>query len=106
MPKGNWREFNNAAETVGTPKSSCEAKSKSDIRVLKTKAGKGGKTVTVINGLELDHSKTKLLLKKLKSNCGTGGTIKGEALELQGDQVDEVMDILRTEGLRPKRAGG
>ncbi len=107
MPKGNWREFNNSLATVRINKSvSSEVKSARDVHVQRTKTGKGGKTVTVIKGLNLDLSEAKSLLKKLKSSCGTGGTIKEDVLELQGDQVSVLLEILRKEGYRPKRSGG
>ncbi|QNI86358.1 translation initiation factor SUI1 family protein [Synechococcus sp. PROS-7-1] len=71
-----------------------------------TRGGKGGKTVTVISGLDLDPAGFKSLLKKLKTRIGSGGTVKEELIELQGDQVDLALELLSKEGYRPKRAGG
>ena len=71
-----------------------------------TRGGKGGKTVTVIRGLELDTAGFKALLKKLKTRIGSGGTAKDGVIELQGDQVDLALELLSKEGYRPKRAGG
>ncbi|NDD69778.1 MAG: translation initiation factor, partial [Synechococcaceae bacterium WB9_4xC_028] len=48
----------------------------------------------------------KALLKKLKGRIGSGGTAKDGVVELQGDQVDVVLELLSQEGYRPKRAGG
>lgn len=76
------------------------------VRVQPTRGGKGGKTVTVIRGLELDSKGLKSLLKTLKTKSGTGGTAKDGVIELQGDQVDVVLELLNAEGYRPKRAGG
>ena len=76
------------------------------MRVQKTRGGKSGKTVTVISGLKLDEADRRSLLKRLKSSCGTGGTAKGEFLELQGDQVMALLEFLRKEGYRPKKSGG
>ena len=75
-------------------------------RVQPTRGGKGGKTVTMIRGLELDASGLKALLKKLKTRIGSGGTAKEGVIELQGDQVDLALDLLKAEGYRPNRAGG
>ena len=76
------------------------------VRVQPTRGGKGGKTVTVIRGLELDPSGLKTLLKRLKTRIGSGGTARDGLIELQGDQVEIALDLLSKEGYRPKRAGG
>jgi translation initiation factor 1 len=76
------------------------------VRVQPTRGGKGGKTVTVIRGLELDVAGMKALLKKLKTKIGSGGSAKDGVIELQGDQVDLALSLLSDEGYRPKRAGG
>ena len=60
----------------------------------------------MIRGLELDASGLKALLKKLKTRIGSGGTARDGVIELQGDQVDLALDLLKAEGYRPKRAGG
>ena len=71
-----------------------------------TRGGKGGKTVTVIRGLELNQEGLKAMLKKLKTRIGSGGTAKDCLIELQGDQVELALELLTKEGYRPKRAGG
>ena len=62
--------------------------------------------MTVIRGLQLDSKGIKVLLKKLKTRIGSGGTAKDGVIELQGDQVDLALELLTQEGYRPKRAGG
>ncbi len=107
MPKGSWREFEDTAAKQ-TLQSSSEIQSKAQlpVRVQKTRVGKGGKTVTIITGLvSRDHQHFKKLLKLLKSRCGTGGTIKGDSLELQGDQVAVALALLKEEGYCPKKSG-
>jgi translation initiation factor 1 len=76
------------------------------VRVQRTKAGKGGKTVTLITGIELAEAEALALLKRLKSGAGTGGTLRGGVIELQGDQVSVALAELEQQGFRPKRAGG
>jgi translation initiation factor 1 len=107
MPKGGWREFSSSESlqrpeptTAGTPRS------QQIVRVQPTRGGKGGKTVTVIRGLQLGNAEIKALLKKLKNRIGSGGTVKEGEIELQGDQVDLVLELLTQEGFRPKRSGG
>ena len=106
MPKGSWREFHDPSISRPEMTQSTMEKAELNVRVQKTKGGKGGKTVTVISGLELDVADKKILLKRLKAHCGTGGTAKGEFLELQGDQVASLVKILREEGYNPKQLGG
>ena len=68
--------------------------------------GRGGKTVTVIEGLQLSAEDSEKLLKQIKAKLGTGGTVKNGALEFQGDHGDAVMAELSGKGYRPKRSGG
>ena len=107
MSKGNWREFDDKAET-DKPASALSSLDKLQrrVRVQRTRGGKGGKTVTLISGLELDDVGARNLLKVLKSRCGTGGTVKKEFLELQGDQIIGALVILKELGYRPKQSGG
>ena len=108
MPKGCWQEFSSAEslQRPSGPAAEPAAKAQQMVRVQPTRGGKGGKTVTVIRGLELDAAGFKVLLKKLKTRIGSGGTAKDGVIELQGDQVDLALELLSKEGYRPKRAGG
>ena len=107
MPKGGWQEFS-SADSLQRPSAAVEPTPKTQqmVRVQPTRGGKGGKTVTVIRGLELDGPGFKALLKKLKTRIGSGGTAKDDVIELQGDQVELALELLSKEGYRPKRAGG
>ena len=75
-------------------------------RIRREIGGRGGKTVTVVRGLALDEAMLAALAKRLKATCGTGGTVKQGAIELQGDHRDAVAACLAREGLRSKQAGG
>jgi translation initiation factor 1 len=68
--------------------------------------GRGGKTVTVIEGLQLSAEDSEKLLKQLKAKLGTGGAVKNGVLEIQGDHCDAVMAELTRNGYKPKRSGG
>lgn len=72
-------------------------------RVFREKGGRGGKTVTVIRGLDADLN---AVASDLKRHCGTGGAVKGNAVEIQGDHRDKVVSRLRAAGYRAKLAGG
>lgn len=68
-----------------------------------------GKTVTVIAGFTPRSDRTSDLpdlLKKLKSTLGTGGTLDGSTLELQGDHRDRLVEHFRSLGYPAKPAGG
>ena len=106
MSKGSWREFDDSSTPKPNRSQFIPEKSERNVRVQKTRGGKSGKTVTVISGLALDAVAAKCLLKILKAKCGTGGTLKGDLLELQGDHIATVLKLLRDEGYCPKKSGG
>jgi translation initiation factor 1 len=64
------------------------------------------RVVTVVVGLPGSVAEVTDLARRLKSACGTGGTVKDGALELQGDHRAAVERALAARGLRSKRAGG
>ena len=68
--------------------------------------GRGGKTVTLIEGLQLSVSASEALLRQLKSGFGTGGSIKDGVIEIQGDRRDAVIRHLEGMGCKTRRAGG
>jgi len=66
------------------------------------KAGRGGKTVTVVYGLPRNDVFLKDLAKELKRACGTGGTATDEGVELQGDIRERVRELLVKKGFQVK----
>ena len=107
MSKGGWREFNDPIKRIGNDtQNSVSPKGKRQVRLERTRSGKKGKLVTVIKGLELNQVEAKKMLKNLKIACGTGGTLKGDSLELQGDHISKAQELLFKEGFRPKQSGG
>ncbi len=61
-------------------------------------AGRRGKQVTLISGITHNPQIIDQLLKKLKTQLGTGGTAKGKLIEIQGNHVEKVKDMLLKEG--------
>jgi translation initiation factor 1 len=108
MAKGGWQEFSRpeSLERSAAAAAPPPARGQQRVRVQRTKAGKGGKLVTAITGLEIDAAEAKALLKQLKAASGTGGTLKDGVIELQGDQVEAALAALERAGFRPKQAGG
>jgi len=68
--------------------------------------GRGGKSVTVIEGLQIPQKEREALLKQLKAKLGTGGTVKDTCLEIQGDHRGALMAAMEKLGYPTKRSGG
>ena len=69
-------------------------------------SGRGGKAVTLVKHLALSADDLKTLAKKLKQECGTGGTIKDSVIEIQGEHREKIAEVLRKMGYKVKIAGG
>jgi translation initiation factor 1 len=61
------------------------------IRVQVSRKGRKGKTVTILTGFQAQPETLNALLKQLKTLCGSGGTVKEQSLEIQGDHRDQVI---------------
>lgn len=59
-----------------------------------------GKLVTVVRGLGAQDNDLPALLTQLKSACGAGGTLKDDAIEVQGDHRTRIADLLAGIGYR------
>jgi translation initiation factor 1 len=70
------------------------------------KKGRGGKSVTVVRNLQLTPVDMKVLGKLLKKAAGTGGTVKEDTIEIQGDCRDKVATALQQLGYKTKNVGG
>lgn len=76
------------------------------VRVSRESKGRGGKTVTLVRGLALAPDALAALGKRLRSACGSGGTVKDGVIEIQGDHRERVLALLAQDGHRAKAAGG
>ena len=72
------------------------------LRVIQETKGRGGKAVTVVRGLALDATALAALGKQLRTACGTGGTVKEGAIELQGLHALQVTEWLTKAGFSCK----
>ena len=82
-------------------------KSRGRVDVIRQKAGRGGKTVTVIeNFIGIGLPEKMDLAKRIQKACGCGGTVKEGRIEIQGDKREEAARILTEAGFRPVFSGG
>lgn len=77
-----------------------------NLRVQASRAGRKGKTVTIITGFQAKPETLTALLKQLKTQCGTGGTVKENTIEIQGDHKQKILQILLQLGYKAKISGG
>lgn len=68
--------------------------------------GRGGKSATLVKNLILSTEDMKEMTKRLKQLCGTGGTVKGGVIEIQGEHREKIADMLKGMGYRVIIAGG
>jgi translation initiation factor 1 len=76
------------------------------IRIRREVKGRGGKTVTVASGFQLDDDGLKQLAAELKRRCGTGGSAKDGEILIQGDHREILLAVLKQKGFAVKRSGG
>eukprot|EP00897_Mesotaenium_endlicherianum_P004368 jgi/Mesen1/395/ME000010S_10846 len=73
--------------------------------VQATRRGRGGKTVTVVSGLQLQPSSLESLAKALKAQLGTGGAVKEGEIEIQGEHTLKLVAELTKLGYKAKASG-
>lgn len=107
-PKGDrkvYSEFGNADAVFerGVPDL---PPNQQELRIQATRKGRGGKTVTVITGFQASPETLTKLLKDLKAQCGAGGAVRENELEVQGDHAAKLLQLLVQRGYRAKISGG
>jgi translation initiation factor 1 len=75
------------------------------VRVCRVSKGRGGKTVSLVQGLPLADAELQALAKTLKARCGSGGTVKDGVIEIQGDHVELLLQQLAGRGWTLRRTG-
>ena len=87
------------------PKGVPGAAKPSAVRVARETKGRAGKGVTIISGLPLTFREIAALATQLKKRCGSGGTVRGGIIEIQGDHRDVIVDELIKMGWPAKKSG-
>ena len=68
------------------------------LRVRMERSGRGGKTVTVIDGFVGSDADLDDLGKTLKKRCGVGGSVKEGQVIIQGDFRERLIALLKDMG--------
>ena len=97
-------------ERCGELESDCQCPPPSPERVapgkqtarLSMERRRKGKMVTVIRGLPAKDNDLPQLCTQLKNTCGAGGTVDGDEIEIQGEQLDRVREALLRLGYKVK----
>ncbi len=77
-----------------------------NLKIEASRKGRGGKTVTIISGFQEKPETLATLAKQLKAQCGTGGTVKDNEIEIQGEHKQKLLEIITKLGYKAKISGG
>ena len=78
-------------------------KNQQKLRLNMERAGRGGKTVTLVKGFVGSEEDITSLCKLLKQKCGVGGSVKDGEIIIQGDHRQRLVEILKKEGYTQKK---
>ncbi|ELS01533.1 translation initiation factor eIF-1/SUI1-like protein [Xenococcus sp. PCC 7305] len=102
-----YREFGNSSNDAALARATPDLPpQQQNIRIQATRSGRKGKTVTVLTGFQHNPETLSKLLKNLKAQCGSGGTVKDNNLEIQGEHKEKLLQIMTKLGYKAKISGG
>lgn len=108
----SWEDFQalgnpeNAPEIEQPEKDDEPNKSSMAVRVYLERKNRGGKTATIVKGLDLYDDELEQLAKQLKSTLGVGGAVKEGEIVLQGDKRLKTCDFLKKQGYTNTKNAG
>ncbi|MEO8721115.1 MAG: translation initiation factor [Ginsengibacter sp.] len=73
------------------------------LKIILDKKHRGGKTVTIVKGFSMKEPEIENLGKKLKTFCGSGGTVKDKEIIVQGDHSEKIFQWLLKNGFSKSR---
>lgn len=101
MTKVYSTEFGSLCKSCGEPEHDgrCQAElskvlGDGKVRIRRETKGRKGAGVTVVEGIPFSEPDLKALHKKLKKQCGVGGSVKKGVLEFQGDHRARLLELL------------
>jgi translation initiation factor 1 len=99
--------FPGSSEEAGEQGDAPETASKADratslakLLIRLEKKGRKGKGVTVIKGFFHTTADLETFARELKTRCGSGGTVKNDTIEIQGDHRETVAAYFRAKGFK------
>jgi translation initiation factor 1 len=103
-------ELGKVCPRCGWPDKNCTCSTRRDevvpdrilVRLRIEKAGRKGKTVTVVEGLPRNRDFLRELAAELKRSCGTGGKAAADRVEIQGDHREKLRRLLSAKGWQVK----
>ena len=108
MKKNSRLVYSTDKGRIKTPDDDTAATPEGDgiVRIRRETSGRKGNAATTISGVPLPEAELKALAKKLKQNCGSGGSVKNGIIEIQGDHREKLRELLSKDGYTVKLAGG
>lgn len=109
----SWDAF----QSMGNPDNAPEIKEEEElsdsiklssmvVRVYLERKKRGGKTATIVKGIEWTEDELIKLTKEMKSKLGVGGAVKDFEIILQGDKREKVVNILKNKGFSNTKNAG
>lgn len=109
----SWDAF----QSMGNPENAPEIKEEEEtadsiklssmvVRVYLERKKRGGKTATIVKGIEWNEDELIKLTKEMKSKLGVGGAVKDFEIILQGDKREKVVNILKKKGFSNTKNAG
>lgn len=102
-----YSEFGNVDNSAALQRGVAEVPpNQQNLKIEASRKGRGGKTVTIISGFQEKPETLATLAKQLKAQCGTGGTVKDNEIEIQGEHKQKLLEIITKLGYKAKISGG
>lgn len=109
----SWDDFqsmgnpDNAPEEIEPQKDQAnEADLKSKVRIYKERKQRGGKSVSIIKGIEAEEDYLKDLTKFLKVKLGVGGHLEENHIVIQGTNREKIQSLLDKKGFKDIKLAG
>ena len=102
MPDGYAAD---SAEQDAEPQSNtsaAKAQTQGRLDIVFERKGRAGKCATIVCGFTMPDDEVEDLASKMKRRLGTGGSVRGGEILIQGDRRQAVLDFLTAEGYKAR----